>query len=224
MNRLTFKKYVTWVVLFLAAYAFIGIYFVIFTPQSDWFGLYKSLVPLIVAVPSAVLAGAFQRRVSYVNALRDLWKQLVPAIQEAIQYTYLAKPSQSQFAAVQIHLSTVIDALRGVFKNIGESNDSNGLFPYEGIKDIQKIISGLKFDDDFENDFSAKNARNCIVKLWKEMHQALLAEFDREEPVNPISRYLIPDERSIVDELFHPTPSSQYLEESKTNEKVDSQD
>ena len=79
---------------------------------------HKGLVNLVVAVPAAILACTIQRRVSYLNALRDLWKQLIPAVQEAIQYTHKASPGQIEFSKVQAQLSTAIDSLRGVFKNV----------------------------------------------------------------------------------------------------------
>ena len=71
--------------IFLAVYALAGVGFMIGWPDSSGFDLYKSLVPLVIAVPTAWLAYAFQRRVSYLNALRDLWKQLILSSEKRTQ-------------------------------------------------------------------------------------------------------------------------------------------
>jgi hypothetical protein len=80
--------------------------------------LFKDLIPLLIAVPAAYLGYSFQRRSSYLQALRDLWKTLIPAVQRAVQYTYLDAVDRQEFARVMCDLSIMIDALRGVFKNI----------------------------------------------------------------------------------------------------------
>jgi hypothetical protein len=62
-------------------------------------------------------------------------------------------------------LSTVIDSLRGVFKNVPGSGV--GLYPYEPIKDIQEIVEwvheGKSAHVDIEHaDAFFKNGTTCI--------------------------------------------------------------
>jgi hypothetical protein len=91
----------------------------------------------LVAVLAAYLGFCFQRRNSYLQALRDLWKILIPAVQRAVQYTHLEQPDPNEFSELMSELSTVIDSLRGIFKNI--PGPGVGLYPYEPIKDILTI-------------------------------------------------------------------------------------
>ena len=160
----------------------------------------KDLIPLAVALPAAFLAYAFSRRNSYLQALRELWKQLVPSVQKAIQYTYLPAPTQADFTVVMENLSVAIDLTRGVFSNIGK-NGSRGLFPYENLKDIHRIISWLGFGGGFCK-AKSYNARLCITSLWQEMHHAMLDEFDRDVPATPISKYLYGKSESVADLLI----------------------
>ena len=181
MSGRTLWKWVIGVVCFLIAYALLGGWLVA-NGLKDWVEFHKGLVNLVVAVPAAILAFTIQRRVSYLNALRDLWKQLIPAVQEAIQYTYKAAPGQIEFSKVQAQLSTAIDSLRGVFKNVWGSASGSWLYPFENLKDIHKVISNLGFGPSFGLKVSPEDARKCITDLWKDMHAALLLEFDREAP------------------------------------------
>jgi hypothetical protein len=165
---------------------------------SQVYGTYKDLIPFIIAIPAAWLGFCFQRRTSYLSALRAFWDDLIPTVQQAIQYTYLQKPTEEVFAATMRDLSTVIDSLRGVFRNI-PTEDPVGLYPYENLKDIRMVISWLGYSND-HSDHDRYWARRCIVTLWASMHQAMLLEFDREIPVYPLSKYL--DRRlSVADKL-----------------------
>ena len=80
-----------------------------FAKHPDAASLFTDLLPITTVVAAAILAAAFQRRISYLQALRDLlWKQLVPAIQTAIQYTHA--PTPELFAKAHESVSTAIDA------------------------------------------------------------------------------------------------------------------
>jgi hypothetical protein len=110
------------VVAILFLYAVLGgvIYFL---PRKspkgrDYYAIYKDTMAPLVVIAAAYLGFAFQRRHSYLQALRELWKSLIPAVQRAIQYTYRDDPDPKEFSEVMHELSTMIDSLRGVFKNI----------------------------------------------------------------------------------------------------------
>lgn len=156
---------------------------------KEWATGLRSFVPVAVAIPAAVLAGAFSRRNSYLQALRDLWCRLIPAVQGAIQYTHLREPKQCHFATVQKELSSAIDELRGVFKNTRAWRSGKGLYPYENLKDIKLVVDWIGYGAKFRHG-DVEPARRCIVELWKEMHEAMLAEFDRSVPKEPVSKYL----------------------------------
>ena len=47
---------------------------------SGYYATYKDLIPLVIAIPAAYLAFAFQRRGSYLQALRTVWEHMVGAV------------------------------------------------------------------------------------------------------------------------------------------------
>lgn len=109
------------------------------------------------------------------------------------------------------NLSIAIDSVRGVFKNIPLKNYPLGLYPYENLKEIRRVIGWLGYKARWleEKDL----AHECIAKLWVEMHSALLQEFDTEVPTIPVSKYL--DKRtSLADKLLSGTGTERDLEKA----------
>lgn len=187
-------------------------------PKYDWYPLYKDLIPLLIAIPAAYLGYCFQRRHNYLQALRDLWKTLIPAVQRAIQYTHLDQPNTTEFSGVMRDLSTVIDSLRGIFKNVPTPGDRRGHYPYEPIKDIAKAIDWLQKTKWTENDRYI--ARRCITHVWYKMHSAMLKEFDRAVPILVVSQFVIGQPPSLVDKLLDGTLTEDDLESAKKEKLI----
>lgn len=173
-----------WLILYAGFYAY--------AEWSDWepsAEILQTLIPMAIAIPIAFLAAGLNRRNSYLEALRDLWQQLIPSVRVAIQYTYLAEPDHKDFARTLRALSIAIDMLRGVFKNVPDKCSPDGLYPYENLKEIFEVVRWLSYGENFREG-DAEKARQCIKDLWKEMHVAMLDEFDRDVPLKPVSKYL----------------------------------
>ena len=183
-----YRRVYMWV-LALSVYAAVYLYAKLLIANPVWAQTLETLVPIAVAVAVVCLAADFNRRNSYLHALRDFWRSLVPAAQTVIQYTHLSEPSKEDFARAQEALSTAIDELRGVFENIPVPRHRTGLYPYENLKDIKVVLDWLSYGEGFRGD-DVHRARACIVKLWQEMHSAMLSEFDRAVPARPVSKFL----------------------------------
>lgn len=141
---------------------------------------YISLIPFIVAIPAALLTRGFQRRASYINSLQGIWPKIVESGRKAIEYTYIKNPNEQLFKDVVLSLSTSIDHLRMLFKNIG------GFYPVESIKTIYEEFDRIRETYKFEN---PEGARNRISALWHQARDAILEEFDRVIP----TKYDAPD-------------------------------
>lgn len=186
---------VTWLLLYVALYVYTTYYMPI---AAD---ILETLLPIAIAIPAAFLAAGLSRRNSYLQALRDIWLRLIPAVQGAIQYTYLTSPSQSDFAQTEMALSIAIDELRCVFKNVPRKGVKVGLYPHENLKDIRKAILWIGYGDSFWSAQAAK-ARIRINRAWQNMHHTMLLEFDRDIPIRPVSKYLR-GEYSEIDKLIY---------------------
>ena len=215
-KRLHFWVSVT-VAVFAAAIA-AGIAIKIAYPDKNSlvYSTYKDLIPLGIAIPAAWLSYCFQRRSSYLRALRALWSDLIHAGNQAVDYTRWDSPrSEEHFRRTIEDLSEVIDAVRGVFKNVPKKETPQGLFPYENIKEIRVIIGWLGYGDQYTKERCEK-AHQCIVRLWGVMHYALLQEFDTEVPTFPVSKFLLDEgERGpdLKDALLKDNLSAELLNE-----------
>ena len=192
MNARIFRRNVIIVISVYAAAIVVGVVLrLLDTNNKDAlpYSTFKDLVPLIIAIPAAWLGYCFQRRQSYLKDVRELWSKMVGPVQDAIQYTYLNSPAQSDYARVLKGLSVAIEEVRGVFANVGAAEQCIGLFPFEGLKEIHKKISRLGFDERFERE-AADGARREIVEGWKEHRRSFLTELERDTPVRPDSPYL----------------------------------
>jgi hypothetical protein len=98
-------------------------------------------VPALVAAAAGWITYCLQRRVSYINSLRDLWEKVVEAVQTAYQYTY--KPTCQEADLVQViqKLSCCIDDVRGVFRNVEEIYVLPSALSKEYVMSIKKSTS-----------------------------------------------------------------------------------
>jgi hypothetical protein len=156
--------------------------------ESAYYKTYKDLLPLIIAIPAAYLVFAFQRRGSYLQALRGLWTQMVSAVSGALLYTNNPAPTQDQYLTTLNRLSIAIEEVRGVFKNVPAPNTPDGWFPFEPVKQIYQEILELGFAESATAERRTAS-REKIYDMWKRSRSQLLAEFDREEPTHHHAAY-----------------------------------
>lgn len=141
---------------------------------------------LAAGMSLAWLAYCFQRRHNYVQSLRSTWSKIVPAVQDAIQYTHSPSgPGRQEYAKVLRDLSVAIEELRALFINIKADKNlpGTGIYPFEELKTIYKRVADLGFGETFKAD-QAKSERMAIVEDWKAIRHALVAEFDRDTPTS----------------------------------------
>lgn len=187
LRRITLMVICTYVLAIL-----LGILLRVCDTGPDWiiYSTYKDLIPLIIAIPAAYLAFSFQRRSSYVQAMRAYWSMLVRAVQSAYCYTYECQPSFEQHCRVLKELRIVIDEARGVFENIRIPEDPRGWYPFQPIKDMYKDI--LVFGYGVNVSLEEQEAlRSRIDKRWKLVRSELLREFDRDVPTHHYAWYTI---------------------------------
>jgi hypothetical protein len=144
-------------------------------PEWLIYSTYKDLIPLVIAIPAAYLAFSFQRRGSYIQALRAYWSLLVRAVQGAYSYTNQPQPSFDQYSKILTDLSVVIDEARGIFENLPVRGKPVGWYPFEPIKEIHQDLQSLGYGES--------------VTAEKLVRAELLREFDRDIPTHHYTWY-----------------------------------
>lgn len=154
--------------------------------RDSLYSVLKDVIPLVLAWPVAYLSHAFQRRVSYLQALRSLYGDIIEAIAQARQYTYSENREDSEWESALVDLSKAIDGVRAVYYNLGESEKETGLYPYEPLKDIYQAL--LKCPPKCSEDHRG-SIRRLIDTKWKGVRHRFLDEFDRSRPSKPVTPF-----------------------------------
>jgi len=212
MTRNNLLRRVWFTVLSLVAYAVLGVILRAYETEAfkPWYDIYRDMIPLAIAGPAAYLGYVFQQRGSYLQSLRDLWHQLIPAVHRSIHFVQNPNRNHAEYATTMVGLSTAIDSLRGVFDNIPKAGTLRGLYPFENLKDILSIVEWVGYDKEHSEE-EIQHACRCIANLWGEMHGTLLLEFDRDPPIEPVSKYLHPAGKSIADKLLEGELNPEHL-------------
>lgn len=149
------------------------------------YSIIKDFTPLLISVAAAYLAYCFQRRQAFLVSLRDLWKEMVDAKIELVEYTHNIKTDQSSFRRTHRSLSKAIDLVRGVYKNVGETDKQLGLYPFEPLHDMRRSLDTLGFVDVTHE--KQLEARDEIIRSWNALRYVFLKEFSTPEPPHPIT-------------------------------------
>ncbi|MCC6753262.1 MAG: hypothetical protein IT266_04675 [Saprospiraceae bacterium] len=148
--------------------------------QTSHYLVFKDLIPVMLAVPIAYLGFCFQRRSSFTFALRQLWSNMIHAVSLATIYTQKQTRTEDDYYKCLLALSKVIDEVRGVYTNIGESHKHLGSYPFESLKTIYDIVQKLPPSAQDEKEWAV--AAQNILNNWKVIRKTFLSEFDRSAP------------------------------------------
>jgi hypothetical protein len=185
MTRRAFTLWVGVITVLYSTFILVGI--VLFDDGTkdggSQYALFKDCIPLATALPAAILTGVYQNRSSFIQQLRATWSVLVPAVQDAIQFTHLTNPKPEDFAAVMKVLSVSIEDFRSLYKNLKETPSEIGFYPFESLKKIQAELSQYYLNKpEDRSEARRKQVRDSVTKLWKVVRKPILSEFDRLSP------------------------------------------
>ena len=144
---------------------------------------YRDFIPLIIALPAAFLAQAFQRRAAYVQGLRAVWADMVGAVAAALTYTELPTPSKDNYADVLRRLSAAIEAVRGFYANVPSGVSSSGWYPFEPVKQIRDQIKALGFGDEATAERRG-DTHDQVYDMWRRVRERFLTELEVEVPTH----------------------------------------
>ena len=145
----------------------------------------KDFSPILIAISAAYLAYCFQQRQAFLVSLRNLWKEMIEAKGALVQYTHNPNPDQRAFGEAHRVLSSAIDSVRGVFRNVEETEAEIGLFPFEPLHDMRRALESLGFVDVSVG--KQEIARKQIIRSWNALRWAFLKEFSTPETAHPIT-------------------------------------
>jgi hypothetical protein len=155
-----------------------------------WSAVYdylKDMSLLIATGGVAYLTNVYQKRSSFIDSLKEEWRDVLHAKSALLEFTHTEQPTQQHYVATFNVLSETIDNMRTVYRNVGETKDLIGLYPFAPLHDMRRMLQTLnpaKVSNVSEE--QRKQVRDAIVQAFYALREVFLDELDLEEPSRPL--------------------------------------
>jgi hypothetical protein len=154
---------------------------------KDAYEYLKDMSLLIATGGVAYLTNVFQKRHSFVEALKEEWRDIIATKSALFGYTQIERPTTEQYIATFCRLSESIDNMRSVYKNVGETDDLIGLYPYAPLHDMRRALQTLDPRKASATDAETRNlVRDAILQSFYALRETFLEELDLEQPDHPL--------------------------------------
>jgi hypothetical protein len=154
---------------------------------KDVYEYLKDMALVFITVVAAYLANVFQKRNSFIEALREEWRDIIQAKSALFTFTQMPNPTQEHYLQAFCSISETIDNMRTVYSNVGESRQLIGLYPYAPLHDMRRALQTL---DPRRNpsptEDQRKLARDAILQSFYALRESFLEELDLEAPDKPL--------------------------------------
>jgi hypothetical protein len=154
---------------------------------KDAYEFLRDMSLLIATGGVAYITNVYQRRSSFIEALKEEWRDIIAAKSALFSYTQIEKPTLDQYLATFCKLSETIDNMRSVYQNVGETGDKIGLYPYAPLHDMRRALQTLDPRKNAAPDAATRNlVRDAILQSFYALRETFLEELDLEEPDHPL--------------------------------------
>ena len=154
---------------------------------KDAYEYLRDMSLLIATGGVAYITNMFQKRSSFVEGLKEEWRDIIATKSALFSYTQLEQPTLEQYIATFCKLSETIDNMRSVYQNVGETNGLIGLYPYAPLHDMRRALQTLDPRKTPSPDVEAHNlVRDAILQSFYALRETFLEELDLEEPDRPL--------------------------------------
>jgi hypothetical protein len=154
---------------------------------KDLYEFLRDMSLLIATGGVAYVANVYQKRSNFIDALKEEWRDIIAAKSALFSYTQLNQPSLDQYLDTFCKLSETIDNMRSVYRNVGETDDLIGLYPYAPLHDMRRALQTLDPRKQPTPDAEARNlARDAILQSFYALRETFLEELDLEAPDHPL--------------------------------------
>ena len=154
---------------------------------KDLYEYLRDMSLLIATAGVAYVANIYQKRASFIDALKEEWRDIITAKSAAFSYTQLDRPTLEQYLAAFCKLSETIDNMRSVYQNVGETDNLIGLYPYAPLHDMRRALQTLDPRKLPVPDAEARNlARDAVLQSFYGLRENFSEELDLEEPDHPL--------------------------------------
>jgi len=155
-----------------------------------WNAAYEYLrdMSLLIATGGvAYLTNVYQKRSSFIDSLKEEWRDVLHAKSALLEFTHLEQPTSQNYVAAFNVLSETIDNMRTVYRNVGETRDLVGLYPFAPLHDMRRVLQTLNpAKAQAVSEAQRKQVRDAILQAFYALREVFLEELDLEEPSRPL--------------------------------------
>ena len=154
---------------------------------KDVYEYLRDMSLLIATGGVAYISNVFQKRHSFVEALKEEWRDIITTKSALFAYTQNEQPTTEQYIETFCKLSETIDNMRSVYQNVGETTDMVGLYPNAPLHDMRRALQTLDPRKHPAPDAEARAlVRDAILQSFYALRETFLEELDLEEPDHPL--------------------------------------
>lgn len=147
----------------------------------------KDMSLVFVTVVAAYLANVFQQRSKFLESLEDEWHDVLAAKTAIWTYTHIETPTHADWLKAFAKISETIDNMRVVYRNVGETDDLIGLYPFTPLHDMRRAlqtVNPIRHRNITEAD--RKLVRDAMLQSFYALRESFLDELDIDTPSAPI--------------------------------------
>jgi len=154
---------------------------------KDVYEYLRDMSLLIATAGVAYITNVFQKRHSFVEALREEWRDIIATKSALFAFTQVERPTTEQYIETFCKLSETIDNMRSVYQNVGETGDLVGMYPFAPLHDMRRALQTLDPRKALDADNDQHDlVRDCVLQSFYALRETFLEELDLEEPDRPL--------------------------------------
>ncbi len=154
--------------------------------RKDVYELLKDMSLLIATGGVAYISNVYQRRSTFVESLKAEWTGILKSKSAVLTFLHKDTPTHDDYVTAFMCLSETIDNMRVVYKNVGETDQLIGIYPYAPLHDIRRVLQTLDARRGPTSAEYRKLARDTVLRSFYALRDEYLTELDLEEPDSPI--------------------------------------